>query len=403
MKKFLIFGVNVLVVLAVFFVGFLYGKQSIPANTLVFDVENKEADKPEDVDFGIFWEAWRKVNEVYVTPDELDASDRVYGAIKGMVEGIDDPYTTFFTPDESQEFRESISGKFEGIGAEIGLRDQGLTIIAPLRNSPAERSGLKAGDNVVLIDDVSALNMTLEEAVSNIRGEKGTKVVLTVVREGSAESIDIPIIRDTINVPSLEYTVLDNNIGHLEVSNFNDQLLREFRTVARNILTSDVKGLIIDVRNNPGGRLDVAIDFTGWFVDEGDTVVIERGRQETDEIIHTADGPSKLREIPVVVLINEGSASASEILAGALRDLRNIELIGDKTFGKGSVQAYLPLPDQSSIKITTALWFTPVGDSINDEGLEPTIAVEQIDDEEEDPDDVDEQLEEAKNVLSKQF
>jgi len=371
----------------------------------VYDVQNPDVGKPDEVDFGIFWNAWRMVNELYVKPTDTDSKTRVYGAIKGMVESLDDPYSTFFTPEQSQDFQESINGRFEGIGAEIGIRDGNPTIIAPLKNSPAERAGLRSGDRILLIDETSAIGMSLEQAVTIIRGNKGTPVVLTVLHDGDTEPSEIRIIRETINIPPMEYTVLkskDGNIGHLQVYNFNDQLEQEFRRVTKQILSSDVKGLILDVRDNPGGRLDIAISFISWFVDQGDTVVTERGRNPEDEIVHIAQGPAKLKEIPVVVLINEGSASASEILAGALHDLRNVELVGEKTFGKGSVQTYQALPDRSSIKITTALWFTPAGSSINDTGLEPTVAVENVD-EEEGAAEVDEQLEKAIEVLEREI
>jgi len=344
----------------------------------------------EKADMSLFWETWDLVKEKYV--NQINDQDLVYGAIKGMVNALGDPYSAFMTPEENKQFEEDMQGSFEGIGAEIGIRDGVLTIIAPLEGMPAEKAGIKAGDKVIKVNDKSTAEMTLNEAVRLIRGPRGTTVSLTVLRNGEAQ--EIKIVRNQIDIKSVKLEQKENNIIYIDINGFLQDTSQEFTIAAAQVLLLNPKGIILDLRNNPGGYLDQAIEVTGWFVDKGEVVVIEEfGDNKQTE--HKAFGNASLKKYPLVVLVNQGSASGSEILAGALRDLRSTKLIGEKTFGKGSVQELENLENKSSLRITIAKWLTPNGYSIHEKGLEPDLAM--IDDPK--TEDVDEQLEEAMKIL----
>ena len=344
----------------------------------------------EKADMSLFWETWDLVKEKYV--NQINDQDLVYGAIKGMVSALKDPYSAFMTPEENKQFEEDMQGSFEGIGAEIGIRDGVLTIIAPLEGMPAEKAGIKAGDKVIKVNDKSTAEMTLNEAVRLIRGPRGTTVSLTILRNGEAQ--EIKIVRNQIDIKSVKMEQKENNIIYIDINGFLQDTSQEFTIAAAQVLLLNPKGIILDLRNNPGGYLDQAIEVTGWFVDKGEVVVIEEfGDNKQTE--HKAFGNASLKKYPLVVLVNQGSASGSEILAGALRDLRSTKLIGEKTFGKGSVQELENLENKSSLRITIAKWLTPNGYSIHEKGLEPDLAM--IDDPK--TEDVDEQLEEAMKIL----
>ena len=344
----------------------------------------------EKADMSLFWETWDLVKEKYV--NQINDQDLVYGAIKGMVNALGDPYSAFMTPEENKQFEEDMQGSFEGIGAEIGIRDGVLTIIAPLEGMPAEKAGIKAGDKVIKVNDKSTAEMTLNEAVRLIRGPRGTTVSLTILRNGEAQ--EIKIVRNQIDIKSVKLEQKENNIIYIDINGFLQDTSQEFTIAAAQVLLLNPKGIILDLRNNPGGYLDQAIEVTGWFVYKGEVVVIEEfGDNKQTE--HKAFGNASLKKYPLVVLVNQGSASGSEILAGALRDLRSTKLIGEKTFGKGSVQELENLENKSSLRITIAKWLTPNGYSIHEKGLEPDLAM--IDDPK--TEDVDEQLEEAMKIL----
>jgi carboxyl-terminal processing protease len=334
-----------------------------------------EAGKPEKIDFNIFWDVWKKVDQNYVSQDTVkDTKKRVYGAAKGMVAALGDPYSNFFDPEESEEFNTELDGKFTGIGAELTIQDGILTIVAPIEGMPAEKAGLLAGDKIIKVNDELTSDMTIEDAVKKIRGEKGTEVVLTVLHKGAKETDEIKIIRDEIDIKSVVYEKKSGNIGYVRIKGFMDDTAKEFDEVVSKILADGDKGLIVDVRSNPGGNLQVAIDVISKFIPKGEVVLWERDRNNK-ETAYRAIGGEELKNIPVVVLIDGGSASASEILAGALRDDRQSLLIGEKSFGKGSVQSLEPLRDGSSLKITIAKWLTPSKQSIHEIGIEPTIEV----------------------------
>ncbi len=365
---------------ASFFGGMKYGESRIPSIERVSGLSQKELGKPDSVDFSLFWDAWRAIEENYVGRNNLDRTQMVYGAIAGMVESLGDPYTVFFSPAENKKFEEDLTGTFSGIGAEIGKKSDVLTVIAPLPQSPAERAGLRAGDKILKINDEESTRFTVEEAVTRIRGEKGTEVRLTIAREGEAKFKEFSIKRDVVVIPPLVVERKSspgrtNDVVYIRLLQFNEEASHAFQREAGNILKSDAKRIVLDLRNNPGGFLDTAVDLAGWFLPSGTLVVTEEpGGGKRQEFHSSRRG--QLHTYPLVVLINEGSASASEILAGALRDNRDIPLVGKKTFGKGSVQNLRPLREGTAVKITVAKWLTPRGHSINESGLEPTRTVE---------------------------
>jgi len=330
---------------------------------------------PEDLDFSLFWEAYNELQNKFVKEELLNDQDIIYGAIKGMTASLKDPYTIFLSPEETQTFLENVDGHFEGVGMEIGIRDEQLQVIAPLEGTPAKRAGFMAGDKIVSIDGVSTIDLTVEEAVSLIRGPKGTDVILTIYRTSWEELRDITVTRGVIEIPSLSWEIKEGNIAYIQLYQFSRLASGDFRKTVYEVINSEADRIILDLRNNPGGYLEVSIEIAGWFLNNNDVVVIEE-LKNGQELIHTARGTGLFRDYKVVVLINQGSASASEILAGALRDNRGILLIGEKSFGKGSVQQLEDLTGGSSLKITIAEWLTPNGSLITDVGLEPDIKVD---------------------------
>jgi carboxyl-terminal processing protease len=310
----------------------------------------------------------------------------VYGAIKGMIESLGDPYTTFFEPKEKQEFDNEISGKFEGVGIEIGIRQEILTVIAPLEGTPAQKAGIRAGDKIIEIDGISTKGMSLDEAVLKIRGPKGTKVLLTIARDGPETTQKIEITRDTIRIPSVKLEKIDNDIVHIKLYNFYGPASFEFKKAILETLLSGRKKIILDLRNNPGGYFDYAVEIASWFLESG-SVVVKQDNGDGPFVCPGCEssGLPVFKNYQVVILINGGSASASEILAGALRDNKGIQLVGEQTFGKGSVQELYPLGKDSSIKVTTAKWLTPNEHDISEVGLKPDIEVKPSEEIDKDP------------------
>lgn len=363
------FIVLIIIFAAIFNFGILYGQKQISLTGPV-KIINKNEGTPQNLDFSLFWDTWRLLQEKYAgKPDE---TKMFYGAIKGMVASLDDPYTIFMDPEETKKFSEELSGTFDGIGAEIGMKKNIITIIAPLPDSPAEKAGLKAMNKVLKINDTVTADMTINEAVSLIRGPKGTIVTLIILRGNETETREIKITRDTIVVKSVELkfnTSTPRKIAILKISRFGEDTFDNVSAAADEILKQGAKGIVLDLRNNPGGFLDSAVNIAGLFMPEGQIVTIKSYNNRKEN--YTTSGNSKLAKIPIVVLVNEGTASAAEILAGALRDDRQVKLIGEKTFGKGSVQEVENLKDNSSLKITIAEWLTPSGKNINKEGIAP--------------------------------
>ncbi|MBL7155455.1 MAG: S41 family peptidase [Candidatus Portnoybacteria bacterium] len=375
MKKYISIPIWITLLAIVFGSGFFIGQISRPSIEKVEGLTNKELGQSRLVDFSLFWDAWRIIEKKYVDRDDLDRQNMIYGAIAGLLKSLDDPYSVFMEPEESKKFIDDMGGSFEGIGAEVGIRKGVLTIIAPLEGMPAQKAGLKAGDKVLKVDDTLTADLTLDEAVSLIRGQKGTEVVLLITREEWDEAKEIKIIRDTIKIPIIKWEVKNDDIAHIQFYHFTENASKEFGKVVREILNSSVKGIVLDLRNNPGGYLETSVDIASWFLPRNEIVVIEDFGNGQDNK-YRSKGYGDLEDIPTVILINQGSASASEILAGALRDIKGIKIVGQKSFGKGSVQQLEKLKGGSSIKITVAKWLTPSGLSIRDEGIFPDIEVE---------------------------
>jgi carboxyl-terminal processing protease len=351
---------------------------------------------PEELDFSLFWEAYHKLQENFVNGDKIDTKTIIYGAISGMVKALGDPYTVFFPPEDAKVFEQDVRGVFEGVGMEIGIRKGQLQVIAPLEGTPAQKAGLRPGDKILKINDVETADLTIEEAVRLIRGPKGTKVLLTIFREEEDAAREIEIERAVIEIPSLKLEFKEGNIAYLKLYHFSEQAASDFRASAVEILNSPAQKIILDLRNNPGGYLEVAQEIGGWFLERGQVVAIEDfGKGERKEF--KSEGPGRLSTYPLLVLINEGSASAAEILAGALRDNRAVTLIGEKSFGTGSIQGLEKLRDDSSLKITIARWLTPKGNTLSEVGLEPDIKVELTDEDYEKG--LDPQLDKALEVI----
>jgi len=377
-----------LVILSFVVVGFIFG---------VNHGRGIASDESAGVDMGEFWKAWNIVQDKFVDIDDVKEKDLIYGAIQGMVGSLDDPYTTFFTPEEKKSFDESIYGNFGGVGMEVGMVDDYITVVSPLKNTPAERVGIKPGDIIVYIDDKSTSGMTIDDAVAKIRGEKGTSVKITVRRENEKENIEFEVMRDTIKIPILE-TRIEKDIYVIELYNFTGSVKKDFGEAIAKFSVSPLNKLIIDLRGNPGGYLDAAIDVASYFLPEG-TVVVQEDFGDHKKALRSTGKLLEKDNIELVILIDSGSASASEIVAGALTEHGVATTIGRKTFGKGSVQELIDVSKNTSLKVTIAKWLTPEGKTISKEGLEPEINVEIL---QEDVDNgVDPQLQAAIDFLSK--
>ena len=364
-KKFFISIFLVLVILASFGLGTYFGKSQC------------KICPPEEIDFSLFWEVYHRLQEKFVDKGKFDIQKMIYGAISGMVKSLGDPYTVFFPPEETKRFEEDVKGVFEGVGMEIGIKKGQLQVIAPLEGTPAQRAGLRSGDKILKINDTETSDLTIDEAVDLIRGPKGTEVTLTIFREEWKKTKEIKLMRDVIEVPSLKREIKEidgQKIAYIQLYQFSENASFDFRKAAIEILTSPAQKIILDLRNNPGGYLEVAQDITGWFLEKGKIVVIEDFGQGNEQE-YKAQGPGTFSDYKIVILINQGSASASEILAGAIRDNLKVKLIGKKSFGKGTVQELASLKDNSLIKITIAHWRLPAGQLIEKNGLNPDYEV----------------------------
>ncbi len=377
-------GIYLIVIffLAAFGIGILVGKalaikkqltaNSAPNVETIINVDRTV--NKSDLDFNQFWQVWDKIKTKYVS-STADETTMLYGAIQGLVGSLGDPYSLYFTPSGAEEFAKDLTGELEGIGAEIGIKDDQLMVIAPLPDSPAEKAGLKPGDKILTINDESTAGMDVNTAVSKIRGKAKTKVTLAILREGSSKPQDIVVTRAKIIVPSVMFSMKSDEIAYLRVMQFNEDTKKQFSKYVKEIKSKSVQGIILDLRNNPGGYLDTAIDMGSYWVTDG-PIVSEKGRNGISNE-HKTSGSHPLSGIKTIVLVNKGSASASEIVAGALQDTKNAILIGEQTFGKGSVQDLEPFADGSALKLTIAEWFTPNGKNINKEGIKPNIEVKE--------------------------
>ena len=394
-----IFGASLLAI-AVVGSTFLVGYRSGQHDPKVITVKNiTNVDDPDiKADFGIFWQVWEKLKEQHIDGATAKDKDLVYGSVHGLVGALKDPHTIFLPPSDAKKFEEDVSGHFGGIGAEIGIRDEQLVVIAPVKDSPADLAGLKPKDKIIEVDGTFVSNMPVGEAVKLIRGEIGTKVVLMILRVGWSQPKKFEIIRDEIKTPTLDWDVKEGNILHIKLYAFNENAPNLFYRAIIDGSLKGADGIVLDMRNDPGGYLEVAVNLAGWFFPRGTVVVTEAFRDGNDRVFRTS-GNGALQDVPVVVLINGGSASASEILAGALRDLKQSPLVGEKSFGKGSVQELQSLKDGSSLKITVAKWVMPKGSVIDKIGLVPDYEVKLT--EEDAEKDSDPQLTKAFEVLKK--
>jgi carboxyl-terminal processing protease len=316
------------------------------------------------------------LREEYLYPDKFqDKTTAELGAVKGLVESLDDPYTVYFSKDEYKDFSESLDGKFQGIGAEIGLRDGQLIIISPITGTPASKSGLLPGDAIITINGESTFGLSVEKAVTKIRGEKGTEVKLEIAREGETDVKEFKIVRDIIDVPNIKVTEKED-IGVIALAQFQVETAQELDQEIIKLQEKDINNIVLDLRNNPGGYLQAAVETVELFAPKGSIAVIEKGKESNSvKELKTKKNP-KYENINLVVLVNQGSASASEIVAGALRDLKDIKLVGQQTFGKGLVQSIKEFADGSVLKYTIAEWFTPEGTALNKEGIKPDFEIE---------------------------
>ena len=367
-KNFLVYVVFLAIILS-FGAGMILGSRMV-RNRYV--AEAKKDEMKNAVDLDILFEVWKKLSEKYVgeIPDE---PSMVQGMAKGMTSALKDPYTTFFVPEKAKQFKEDLKGSFGGIGAEIGVKDDVLTIVSPLDGTPAKDAGIKPGDKILKIDNEDTGSLELDEAISKIRGEKDTKVKLTIFSEGSNEPREVEISRATIDPKSVKWEMKDNDTAYIRLGSFSEDSVKEFVGIAGEIKKSAAKRIVLDLRGNPGGYLETAVSIAGFFL-RPDTLVVKEdygGKKSADE--YKTEYEPVLDGYPLVILIDRGSASASEILAGALNEQKGAKLVGEKTFGKGSVQEFFTLSDGSTLKVTVAEWLTPKGRCINKEGISPEV------------------------------
>lgn len=322
-------------------------------------------------DLKIFSEVLSQVQKNYV--EETRSTDLVYGAIKGMLSTLD-PHSAFMPPDVYKEVQVDTRGEFGGLGIQISVKDNKLTVIAPIEGTPADQAGIKPGDHIIKVGDESTKDMTLIDAVNKMRGPKGTKVNLTLLREGVDGPLEFSLVREVIRIQSVRSKMLQDNIGYVRVTQFQEQTGKDLSKAIKKLNDDKMTSLILDLRNNPGGLLSTAVEVTEQFLEQGKTIVSIKGREGKQEE-YSSSNRSSLQGIPMIVLINEGSASASEIVAGALQDWSKAIILGTQTFGKGSVQTIVPLSDGSGLRLTTARYYTPKGRSIQNTGIEPHIVV----------------------------
>jgi carboxyl-terminal processing protease len=324
----------------------------------------------------LFAKVMNLVQQYYV--EDVDSKKLIYGGIKGMLQELD-PHTNFLPPDIYKEFENETSGKFGGLGIEITLQDSILTIISPIEDTPAWKAGLKAGDKVVSIDGKSTKGLSLAESAQMMRGDIGDTIVLGIVREGFKDKKDFSIKRDTIKIKSVKFTDLGDGYGYIRLTSFIDNSAKDIEAVLKKMSKDKkIRGLVLDLRRNPGGLLDQAIKISDMFLDGG-TIVSTKGRDKSDQKVSSASQSNSYTDFPLVVLINEFSASASEIVAGALKDNNRALVMGKRSFGKGSVQSVVKMGDGSGLKLTVARYYTPNGISIQAEGITPDVEVEEVD------------------------
>lgn len=394
--------VTLLVLGGVFYGGYAYGLKRAPEVYKVTALENLELGKPDSVDFEAFWKTWNLINDKYVptkvstttgtsTQPAIGNQEKVWGAIQGLTASLRDPYTVFFPPEENKLFESEISGTFEGVGMEVGIKDSVLTVVAPLKDTPAYKAGIQAGDKILQIDGVSTEGISTDAAVRKIRGKQGTAVKLLLSRKNKDAPFEISIVRGVIAVPVISTEVKlsdgttspDKTVGLrndgvfvLKLYSFTGASSGLFREALREFVLSGSDKLLLDLRGNPGGYLEAAVDMASWFLPAGKTVVKEEYAKDDVRIYRSYGYDIFDDRLKMVILVNEGSASASEILAGALQEYKIAKLVGTTTFGKGSVQELVSITPETSLKVTVARWLTPSDRNISEEGLTPDFVVE---------------------------
>lgn len=386
----------VILVIVAFFVGASIGKNNLSpkASGLLTGQESIfSRELPKAISTDLINEVWDIVHKKYVSPvKDENLSD---GILKGLVAGLGDPFSAYANKQETKQFAEELSGKFSGIGVEIAVKNGLVVVVAPLKDSPAEKAGIKAGDYIIAVNDqMIKPDQSITEIANKIRGPIGTDVKLKIIREKQSGTTEITVKRDNIELKSVTLEIKDG-IGIINLSVFHEDTAEKFRTIAKQLQQARVKGIVLDMRNDPGGVLTGAVEIAGHFIKAGDVVVREIPRDATKTMTHYSAGPAELSKIPMVILLNSGSASASEILAGALRDDRGIKIIGEKSFGKGSVQEMIDLSDGSSLRVTIAKWFMPKGGEIAEKGILPDVVVSDQDS----TDKIDVQLDKALAIL----
>jgi len=395
-------------VVLVFGTGYLFGQQKVGVPYITpkpeVKIERNLPGEHQDVDFQLFWEVWDRLEGSFLDKDLIDPAKMVYGAISGMVSSLGDPYTVFLPPQAQKQSKEDLSGAFGGVGIQLGYKNSHLAVIAPLSDTPAEAAGVKAGDLIVHIKDEkkgldkNTTGMSLPEAVTDIRGEIGTKISLTLAREGVNEPFEVEIIRGEIVVKSVEVSFI-GNVAHLRLLRFGERTYQEWGQAVSKVLEEKTKnpqfaGVVLDLRNNPGGFLQGAVYMASEFLKDG---VVVKQEQSQDGGVETfsVNRQGQLTGVPLVVLVNSGSASASEIVAGALQEKGRAEVVGEKTFGKGTIQEAEEFTGGAGLHITVARWLLPSGKAIDKEGITPDHEVKM------DPEDQtkDPQLEKAIQIL----
>ncbi len=365
-----------------FVLGISYGR-SHPTLTLndgaSLSVINSEGLGSELIDMAPFWKVWKLLDDKYVATKNQSATttaqDRIWGAIQGMTDSLGDPFTIFLPPEDTKEFETNISGNFEGVGMEIGVKEDMLTVVSPLKGSPAELAGIKAGDKIITIDGETAIDLSTDKAVKLIRGPKGTVVKISILRDGNLKPLDFEIIRAVIDIPTIK-TEIKDDVFVISLYNFYAQARIQFNLALKEFINSKKHKLILDLRGNPGGYLDTSVDMASWFLPLGKPIVREEFGDDRVENIYRSKGYDIFTDkLSMIILVDAGSASASEILAGALQEHGIAKLVGTKTYGKGSVQELIKVTDDTSLKVTIAKWLTPFGKSISDGGLTPDYEV----------------------------
>ena len=379
-KRVLVVFIITLLLGVVFDLGYAAGIRgaNLGATLPIERITNKNSGKPNDVDFAVFWEAWNKLNSSYF--GKVDAKTLIQGAISGMLSATGDPYTMYLKPEDNQRFLDDISGEFSGIGVEISQIDGISTVVSPLPDSPALKAGLKAKDVILEVDGASTSSMNFDDVINKIRGQEGTEVVLTILRPGEKEAQKITVKREKIKVASVS-TEIKNYQGksyyYIKVRQFGDDTSDLFKKAADEINSGNYNGVILDLRNDPGGYLDTAVDLSSYFIE--DKVVVSEIDRNGNKKESKTTRKAILKDEKLAIIINEGSASASEILAGAMKDYKRATIIGQKSFGKGSVQVLEELSDKGAVKITIAKWQTPNGSQIDGVGIDPDVKIENKD------------------------